>query len=147
MAREARLRQHSPMDDPQTTPQPEPQPAIPDTIIDEALLEFAREGAAAPAPQATPSWMTIVGRARVGLWRSGVLLGRAEAADPDLPAAVRRAASAAAAAVDGGVPADDEFNATLIDVEIVTPGGADPAGGAERPAARDPRRHRRAGAA
>ena len=122
MAREAALRQHSPMDDPPTTPQPEPepQPAIPDAIIDEALLEFAREGAATPAPQATPSWMTIVGRARVGLWRSGVLLGRAEAADPDLPAAVRRAASAAAAAADGGVPADDEFNATLIDVEIVT---------------------------
>ena len=153
MAREARLRQHSPMDDPQTTPQPEPppepepQPAIPDTIIDEALLEFAREGAATPAPQDTPSWMSVVGRARVGLWRSGVLLGRAEATDPDLPTAVRRAAGAAVAAVDGGVPADDEFNATLIDVEIVT--RAEPI----RPVGltgllhATPRRHRRAGAA
>ena len=62
----------------------------------------------------------MTGRVRVGLWRSGVMLGRAEAADLDLAAAVRQAAAAAAAAVDGGIPADDQYNATLIDVEIVT---------------------------
>ena len=120
------------MDEPQTTPQPESepqpeaeaeaeaQPTISQTVIDEALLTFAREGAATPAPQEAPPWTTVAGRVRVGLWRSGVLLGRAEAADSDLPAAVRRAAGAAAAAVDSDLPADDAYNPTLLDVEIVT---------------------------
>ncbi len=124
------------MDDPQTTPQPDPeaqpeaqpdpeaeaeaQPTISQTVVDEALLEFAREGVATPAPQEAPPWTTVAGRVRVGLWRSGVLLGRAEAADADLPTAVRRAAGAAVAAADGDLPADDKYNPTLLDVEIVT---------------------------
>ena len=122
------------MDEPQTPPEPEstpdpeaapegatePTPVLTQTIVDEALLTFAREGVEAPAPNEPPPWITVAGRARVGLWRSGVMLGRAEAADTDLATAVRQAAAAAAAAVDGDIPPDDKYNATLLDVEVVT---------------------------
>ena len=124
------------MDEPQTTPEPEstpdpeaapdpetatePLPALTQTVVDEALLTFAREGIEAPAPHDPPPWTTVAGRVRVGLWRSGVMLGRAEAADTDLATALRTAAGAAAAAVDGDIPPDDKYNATLLDVEVVT---------------------------
>ena len=110
--------------DPEATPDAEgttePQRVLTQTVVDEALLTFAREGVEAPAPSDPPPWTTVAGRVRVGLWRSGVMLGRAEAADTDLATALRRAGGAAAAAVDGDIPADDKYNATLLDVEVVT---------------------------
>ncbi|MXY80410.1 MAG: hypothetical protein F4Y94_12205 [Chloroflexi bacterium] len=106
--------------EPEAQAEPEAMPALTQTVVDEALLTFAREGVEAPAPHEPPPWITVAGRARVGLWRSGVMLGRAEAADTDLATAVRQAAAAAAAAVDGDIPPDDKYNATLLDVEVVT---------------------------
>ena len=97
-------------------------------LSDAQLIEAAREGVAQPAPLAAPAWDQLSGRVRVGLWRAGELLGRAEtatgasadqttneAAGNDIAAAVR---SAAAAAVGEGLP--DDTGGIYIDVEVVT---------------------------
>ena len=91
----------------------------PPTLSDEDLIQLAREGAAQPAAQQAPGWESPVGRARVGLWRSGKMLARAEAASADVELAIRGAASAALASVPGEVPPDDEHNATVLDVEVM----------------------------
>lgn len=87
-------------------------------LSDEQLIALAREGVTEPGEHAKPSWNHTDGRVRVGIWRAGDLLGRAEADGEDLSAAIRAAGSAAAAAVAGDLR--EAARATVLDVEVIT---------------------------